>query len=397
MDDDARKRLKRSLDASNHVKKILDEQDRIKKILDPANDIARHIKALEAQKISFLDSINSNAALKAIEDSNSLGRSVASYFAKENLLNDTIARYEERFSLPKFAEAERIAEVIYGDSCRSIQRYGEQLPNIQQAMISMHTPWLDTLHVERSIRGFAEMQTIGYALNAVPSFDTQFTNSLRLDLGDWRDTITWPGPIFTDSVARTDFYVERGLNTELTDFPEHAFHQSLSIAGVMRAPPVLIERYGPPILLINNEGDEEAFARTNSAHDWLQRLETQLRQFIDEVMTKTFGADWAKRRLPNGLYDKWMEKKEAAENRDGRQWPLIAYADFTEYSLVICKKDNWREVFVHFFEREESVRESFQRLHPIRINTMHARPITQDDELLLYIEVKRLAKALRQI
>src|SRR5205085_2337469 len=119
-----------------------------------------------------------------------------------------------------------------------------------------------------------------------PSFSIKFTDSLRVDLGDWRDPIKWPEKIFTDPVARTQFYVERGLNTELTDFPETAFRESLSIAGVTREPPTLVEHYGPPVILMSNGEDEQAFARTNAAHDWLQRLETQLRSFIDEVMTR---------------------------------------------------------------------------------------------------------------
>jgi hypothetical protein len=51
-------------------------------------------------------------------------------------------------------------------------------------------------------------------------------------------------------------------------------------------------------------------------------------------------------------------------------------------------------VFEPFFRRLEDVRESFQRLHPIRLDTMHARPITQDDELLLYVEARRLARVM---
>jgi hypothetical protein len=39
------------------------------------------------------------------------------------------------------------------------------------------------------------------------------------------------------------------------------------------------------------------------------------------------------------------------------------------------------------------VRESFQRLYPIRLDTMHARVIARDDELLLYVETRRLMKA----
>jgi hypothetical protein len=74
------------------------------------------------------------------------------------------------------------------------------------------------------------------------------------------------------------------------------------------------------------------------------------------------------------------------------QRPLIAYADFTDYALVICGGDNWREVFHRFFQRPENVRESFQRLYPIRVDTMHARPITHDDELLVDVETRRLTK-----
>jgi hypothetical protein len=111
-------------------------------------------------------------------------------------------------------------------------------------------------------------------------------------------------------------------------------------------------------------------------------------------MTQAFGANWPRHRLPNGMYDQWLEKKRKAEQANGTDRPLVAYADFTDYALLICRSDNWREVFPMFFGRPESVRESFQRLYPIRLDTMHARPITQDDELLLYVETRRLVKIL---
>ena len=72
---------------------------------------------------------------------------------------------------------------------------------------------------------------------------------------------------------------------------------------------------------------------------------------------------------------------------------MIAYADFTDYVLVICRRDNWR-IFKRYFGREESVRESFQRLYPIRLDTMHARQITHEDELFLYVETRRLGAAM---
>ena len=86
----------------------------------------------------------------------------------------------------------------------------------------------------------------------------------------------------------------------------------------------------------------------------LLNLETELRAFIDNMMTQVFGADWPKHRLPNGLYDKWQEKKQKAEQAGGEIWSVIAYADFTDYELVICRSDNWREIFKNFFHRPEN-------------------------------------------
>lgn len=214
-------------------------------------------------------------------------------------------------------------------------------------------------------------------------------------MGDWRDPITLRMDALTDPVERTAFYVERGLNTELTDFPEEAFHSGLSLAGVTEDLPALIAKYGPPAPLAATGEDEQAFMRTNKAHERLLRFESQIRQFIEFVMTKAFGDKWMKQQLPKGMLEKWMEKKEKTERTGGQPWPLIAYADFTDYEPIICNKGNWK-AFEPFFGRMESVRESLQRLYPIRICTMHARLITKDDELFLFVETKRLTMAIQK-
>ncbi|NIA70462.1 hypothetical protein HBA54_17840 [Pelagibius litoralis] len=112
------------------------------------------------------------------------------------------------------------------------------------------------------------------------------------------------------------------------------------------------------------------------------QLEAYIRRFIDYHMTRelmqsgrsadchpTYTIDGRRRRVSG------LPRTPVAGGQ-----PLIAYADFTDYHLIVCRRDNWREVFSAFFQREENVWESFQRLHLIRLDTMHARPITQDDE-----------------
>ena len=65
----------------------------------------------------------------------------------------------------------------------------------------------------------------------------------------------------------------------------------------------------------------------------------------------------------------------------------------TYYMRIIGKRDNW-SVFAPYFRRLEDVRESFQRLYPIRLDTTQARTIIQDNELLLYVETRRLVSVM---
>jgi hypothetical protein len=298
--------------------------------------------------------------------------------------------YEARFCLPELAETTRLLADIRKPL--AVEKLGLTSSRLQEAIESMHAPWLDIQDKLRSMSGFAELQGIGHALHTMPAFDENLSAALRLQLGDWRDAITWWPEILTDLAARADFYVGLGFNPALTDFPLPAFEQSLEIAGLPRELPQVVD--GDPEIQTYEDLEEEGLERTNAAHDTLLRLERLLRRFIDGRMTEAFGRDWPKHRLPNGFYDDWKEKKRKAEEAGAEEQPLIEYADFTHYAQIICRSDNWRTVFRIFFIREESVRETFHRLHPIRLDVAHSRLITQDDELLLRVEDKRLRKAM---
>ena len=304
-----------------------------------------------------------------------------------------MAAFEARFRLPDLAERVGLLRKFSLSVSETLKRYRKEHSSFRRAIESMHTAWLDEQEKMRSVVGLATLQGIGHAVRNMPAFGHDLNAALRVDLGDWRDPITWNPEVLTDLRARSEFYVERGFNSALTDFPAPAFEESLDIACLDREPPPLVNMYGEPIAVSDDEETEEGLSRTNRAYDWLLRLETQVRRFIDEEMTNAFGSDWPKHRLPGGLYDQWKEKGQKAL-RSGREvMALIAYAAFPDYMLVIGKRDNWN-VFAPFFGRLEDVRESFQRLCLIRLDTMHARLITQDDELLLYVEARRLMRAM---
>ncbi len=95
--------------------------------------------------------------------------------------------------------------------------------------------------------------------------------------------------------------------------------------------------------------------------------------------------------------NEWESKRAEALAKGEPEQPLIAYADFSDYIKIIERRDNWTRVFKAVFGRPEDVRESFVRLFPIRICTMHARIITLDDELLLRVAIRRVLRAISHI
>lgn len=306
-------------------------------------------------------------------------------------LSEFMAEMESRFRLPEMVEASRL--LAESPVAKVLERYQQQASDLQRTFDAMRTPWLDVHERLRSAGAFAELQGIGHALRVAPAFDARIAEALRIYLGDWQARIEWPAAIFTDPLARAAFYEERGLDPALTAFPAKAFHESLGYAGLDTPTPPLIEGYWTEA---EPEPDEEeaAFARTNEAHDRLTRFETQLRRFIDEQMRAAFGESWIKHRVPGDIYTRWREKRQKALDNGEREWPLIAYADFVDYVPIITRNDNWKAVFRPVFGRQSFVQESFQRLYPIRICTMHARLITQDDELYLYVETRRILSAI---
>jgi hypothetical protein len=348
-----------------------------------AEDMERHKKVLSAA-YGPLEELRRSGALATLAEQ---GGAIAE-------LQKQLAISTERFRLPELKLATELMKAYRADHASELVKHlNDHQDYLRRATEAIRSPWLDMQAQMRSIGAFADIQSIGFALQNIPAFDDRLTELLRIDLGDWQDRINFPKEVFADPLARSAFYQERGFDPALTAFPTDAFAESLKIAGLRGAPPPIIDLYDYEEVTEEDE-QEAAFARTNAAHDRLQRFETHVRQFIDERMTKACGEQWIKHRVPGSIRQSWIEKREKARANGEADHPLIAYADFSDYVPIITQKNNWTEVFAPVFRRPTFVQESFQRLYPIRICTMHARMITQDDELYLYVETRRVLSAI---
>ena len=179
-------------------------------------------------------------------------------------------------------------------------------------------PMLNTQTEIRSLTGIAGLNELGQILQMPPTFDVEPAKRLRSLLGDWRKKIDWPSQIFTDPLARSEFYLDLGLQPTLTEFPPVAFHQALTITRIERSPPPLADLYhraNDP----HQDEQEPGLERNNAAHDRLQRFETQIRRFIDEQMTSALGENWIEHRVPAAIGQKWRQKRARA--RDNGEAP----------------------------------------------------------------------------
>lgn len=370
----------------------LKRAEEIEKVLNPYGDIQRLLQ----RDVGVQATIEAAMRQESLTAKISTEFLAAQEFAKHlDHYRDIAKQCETSFRLPSAMEASRFLADMQLDGGTVAAYARKQLGGMayqQDLVASITRPWMREMDAARSVTALTELQGLGSALRSIQGFDSALTTALRADLGDWRDRIAFPQVIFEDPVARTEFYVERGFNSALTDFPEEAFRESLVLVGLDTDSQEVIE--WPETFHATDAIEEMAFRRTNKCHNYLQRLERRLRQFIDVAMTAQYGADWPKKRLTPQMLESWENKKSRAENSGIVLSTFIEVADFTDYEAIICRKDHWREVFQGRFKRQESVRESFQRLYPIRLATMHARFVTKEDELYLAAESMRLLSAI---
>jgi len=383
---------------------ITAEQDLLKHArLAAAGNLAGMVKtslatqhlAEEQRRLSASLRMNSES-FKYIQDQISAGRTAQLAVNVEQIAALRAADIK-RFELPATTILASQFQALEHDRLYATSKLLQIDPKrIAEAAAGLRTPWIEASNNAASLTRFSGLHSLGTAIRLESAYSDEVAGAIRASLGDWRERISRDFDTLSNLSVRTGFYVEHGLDRTLTDWPDDAFEQSLDVTEIRGAPPTLVDLYGSPVLGESDPDNEAGFIRNNVAHDWLQRFETQIRQFIDAQMSRVFGEGWPERQLPNHMLDKWRDKQKRDPYRD-RHSRIIIYADFTDYEQIICKRDNFKEVFALFFSREEHFRESMQRLAVPRIQVMHARLLTQDDELLLFAELRRLTSQFGRI
>ena len=276
----------------------------------------------------------------------------------------------------RVAQVDRLSAYAFGQP--------EGLATLASRMERMGTPWLNQLESLSSATAVARLQAIGELVEHAPPFATAVGSWLRTGLGDWRDTVTFD-PEGTSAETRESVYSQQGVDASLVATTPLVFVRAAHVAYLFEADRDWAEDW---LTAADNELElaEHAYRR-------LQRFEMAIRQVIAGTMLQACGDRWMRTRLPTGMLDQWKERQKAGATADAQRRELIEYADFTDYLKIIERADNWREAFGRVFGRKEDVKESLQRLYPLRLAIMHARLVTAGDLLLLLSETKRIVQA----
>lgn len=137
--------------------------------------------------------------LEPIGTSFSSARQIAE--ALENVKSNA-RLFNDQFRVATHADWARISEMVSAatrplQGIAEVTRQFDQLSKLSMPIIRLE----DSL---QSARAIAELSAIGAAVNLAPPFNSALVKSLRVDLGDWRDTMLDPTAML-DNRAMADF------------------------------------------------------------------------------------------------------------------------------------------------------------------------------------------------
>ena len=132
------------------------------------------------------------------------------------------------------------------------------------------------------------------------------------------------------------------------------------------------------------------------AHHTLRKFETNMREFIENKLKETAGNNWWKQRIPPDVRSKCEDRKEKREVSypwmTKKEYPLLCYADFTDYAKIILRTDNWKEIFKNVFQDKAWIKTKLRELEPIRNDIAHNREIPEEDAQKLEMNTREILR-----
>lgn len=391
--------------------------------LNEASNINEIIKNINPERHNFLPSMSrmlEEHSKSLLDFRDTLGKSLLPDVSSiHSAAQSVVESLKEQMTIHSGSAVQRLLESVQFKDLLNVPQFDTTklfesaslssfLPS-QKDLISsiaaLQPSWPSSRITLDSIEGMTGLMSLRNVVVTNPFGDLE-RDAIQNLLGTW-DISKLTNVNLFETEARTKFYLDQGFDARLTAFPTSAYNDALFQSGLLLPDlfsPVFprTERGYYPLEEEEREvsddpkveEEREIKARLLKAYDIISNLEIRLREFLVDVMERVFGQSWTKQRVPGDIYQQWKEKRDIAKSKGEKEQPILWYADFTDYERIITRKDNWKETFEGKFINVMDVQVSFQRLYPIRNCTMHTRPLTKEDFLLLTVEAQRILRAI---
>lgn len=157
---------------------------------------------------------------------------------------------------------------------------------------------------------------------------------------------------------------------------------------IVRAIAVLVHGFADAYLRehrIRLEGEEP--------YRLLKGLEEALRNLIT-VELNDITPSWWRQRVPGDVIENAETRKEKRERvwpwLDAKDYPIMHYVDFSDYSKIISRRHNWDEAFKGIFIDKEAVMVKLKEVEQIRNDIAHSRDLNDIQMDMLRLNSKYL-------
>ena len=112
--------------------------------------------------------------------------------------------------------------------------------------------------------------------------------------------------------------------------------------------------------------------------DALDVFEEHLRSFVEECLMRHFGEKWWNTQVPESIASECKRRLERERSQRFPRLPAsppIDYTDMGNLKDIICKRDNFEQVFKSFFSSTDHISSRLELLIAFRNPAKHVRPI----------------------
>ena len=337
---------------------------------------------LDSQRV--FESLNLRAVLDSRRVFESLNREVLDSQRRVESLNRAVLdsqRRVESLNLRAVLDSQRVFESL--NLRAAFASISDWEASLTTRMATLQTQWVLRDYPDQSVIGFARLLRLSDAIHTEEPYSEPVGELVADELGDGVETEQDDSPTARDTAA-----IEAGLNPALIAFPPDTYNEVVSAAGfhfhLPRSPmPQAIESADPDAVFNPMHGQV------------MTAIEQQLRKIVEECLKALEGEKWMKRRVPEDMRKRWLERQKEDRQAGRPVYSPIQYADFMDLAHVIDRNDNWQKVFKPIFRDRDDFGVSLRRLHPIRKAIAHSRPLGRSEVLTLMSEATRIFKALR--